>query len=119
MLEKLEIDETSDYEEIENKKDEDKNKEISNKDETDQKKESKFDENQEMAIDTSMTELENLADENDKDSNEIEVEDTSNDSKKEREVKIILEIKNTNFTLKNLMKSLSLRILSQKKNCLG
>ena len=38
MLEKLEIDETSDYEEIENKKDEDKNKEISNKDETDQKK---------------------------------------------------------------------------------
>ena len=82
MLEKLEIDETSDYEEIENKKDEDKNNEISNKDETDQKKESKFDENQEMAIDTSMTELENLADENDKDSNEIEVEDTSNDSEK-------------------------------------
>ena len=28
----------------------------------------RFDENQEMAIDTSMTELENLADENDKDS---------------------------------------------------
>ena len=30
-----------------------------------------------MAIDTSMTELENLADENDKDSNEIEIEDKS------------------------------------------
>ena len=56
---------------------------MSNKDETDQKKESKFDENQEMAIDTSLTELENLADENDKDANEIEIEDSSHDSQKE------------------------------------
>ena len=82
LLEKLEIDETSDYEEIDNKKDDEKNKEMSNKDETDQKKESKFDENQEMAIDTSLTELENLADENDKDANEIEIEDSSHDSQK-------------------------------------
>ncbi len=82
LIEKLQIDEASDYEEMDNKKEDDNNKEVSNKDETDQKKESKFDENQEMAIDTSMTELENLADENDKDTNEIEVEDTSNDSEK-------------------------------------
>ena len=78
----MEIDETSDYEEIENKKDEDKNNEISNKDETDQKKESKHDENHEMAIDTSIPEMENLSDEYDKESNEIEIEETSNDTEK-------------------------------------
>ena len=82
IIKKLEIEETSDYEEMENKKEEDSNKEVSNKDNADQKKESKFDENQEMAIDTSIPELDNLADENDKDSNEIEIEETSNDSKK-------------------------------------
>ncbi len=87
IIKKLEIEETSDYEEMDNKKEEDKNKEVSNKDESDQKKESKFDENQEMAIDTSIPELDNLADENDKDSNEIEIEETSNESEKRKRAK--------------------------------
>ncbi len=87
IIKKLEIDETSDYEEIDNKKEDDKNKEVSNKDESDQKRESKFDENQEMAIDTSIPELDNLADENDKDSNEIEIEEASNDSEKRMRAK--------------------------------
>ena len=82
IIQKLEIEETSDYEEMDNKKEEDNNKEVNNKDDTNQKKESKFDENSEMAIDTSVPELDNLADENDRDSSEIEVEDTSNDSEK-------------------------------------
>ena len=82
IIQKLEIEETSDYEEIDNKKEEDNNKEVNNKDDTNQKKESKFDENSEMAIDTSVPELDNLADENDRDSSEIEVEDTTNDSEK-------------------------------------
>ena len=59
------------------KKQDDNNKEVSNKDDSDQKKESKFDENQEMAIDASIPQLDNLADENDKDSNDIEIEETS------------------------------------------
>ncbi len=80
IIKKLEIDDVSDYEEMDDKKEEDNNKEVSNKDESDQKKESKFDENQEMAIDASMPELDNLADENDKDSNEIQIEESSNDS---------------------------------------
>ena len=80
IIKKLEIDDVSDYEEMDNKKEEDNNKEVSNKDESDQKRESKFDENQEMAIDASMPELDNLADENDKDSNEIQIEESSNDS---------------------------------------
>ena len=80
IIKKLEIDDVSDYEEMDNKKEEDNNKEVSNKDDSDQKKESKFDENQEMAIDASMPELDNLADENDKDSNEIQIEESSNDS---------------------------------------
>ena len=67
---------------MDNKKEDDNNKEVDNKDDSDKKRESKFDENQEMAIDTSLPELDNLADENDKDSNEIEVEETSNDSEK-------------------------------------
>ena len=87
IIKKLEIEETSDYEEMDNKKEEDKNKEVSNKDESDQKRESKFDENQEMAIDTSIPELDNLADENDKDSNEIEIEETSNESEKRKRAK--------------------------------
>ena len=82
IIKNLEIDETSDYDEMENKKEEDNNKEVSNKEDSDQKKESKFDENQEMAIDTSVPELDNLADENDKNSNEIEIEETSKDSEK-------------------------------------
>ena len=82
IIKKLDIEDSSDYEEIDNKKDDDNNKEVSNKEDTDQKKESKFDENQEMAIDTSIPELDNLADENDKDSNDIEIEETSNDSEK-------------------------------------
>ncbi len=82
IIKKLEIKETSDYEEMDNKKEEDNDQEINNKDESEQKKDSKFDENQEMAIDTSMAELDNLADENDKDSNEIEIEEASNESKK-------------------------------------
>ena len=36
-----------------------------------------------MAIDTSMPELDNLADDNDNDTSEIEVEEVSNDSEKE------------------------------------
>ena len=80
IIKKLEIDDVSDYEEMDDKKEEDNNKEVSNKDDTDQKKESKFDENQEMAIDASMPELDNLADENDKDSNEIQIEESSNES---------------------------------------
>ena len=82
IIKKLDIEDSSDYEEVDNKKDDDNNKEVSNKEDTDQKKESKFDENQEMAIDTSIPELDNLADENDKDSNDIEIEETSNDSEK-------------------------------------
>ena len=87
IIKKLEIEETSDYEEMDNKKEEDNNKEVSNKDDIDQKKESKHDENQEMAIDTSIPELDNLADENDKNSNEIEIEEASNDSEKKMRAK--------------------------------
>ncbi len=87
IIEKLEIEETSDYEEMDNKKEEDNNKEVGNKDDADQKKESKYDENQEMAIDTSIPELDNLADKNDKDSNEIEIEEASNDSEKRMRAK--------------------------------
>ena len=81
LIKKLDIEDSSDYDEMDNKK-EDDNKEVSNKDETEQKKDSKFDENQEMAIDTSLPELDNLADENDKDSTEIEIEEASSESKK-------------------------------------
>ena len=52
---------------MDNKKEDDNNKEVNNKDDSEQKKESKLDENQEMAIDTKIPELDNLADENDKD----------------------------------------------------
>ena len=82
IIQNLDIEETSDYEEIDNKKEEDNNKDVNNKDDTNQKKESKFDENSEMAIDTSVPELDNLADENDRDSSEVEIEDTSNESEK-------------------------------------
>ena len=82
LIQKLEIEETSDYEEMDNKKEDDNNKEVNNKDDSEQKKESKLDENQEMAIDTKIPELDNLADENDKDSSEIEIEDKSEDSEK-------------------------------------
>ncbi len=82
IIKKLEIEENSDYEEIDNKKEEDSNKEVNNKDDSDQKRDSKFDENQEMAIDTSIPELDNLADENDKESNEIEIEEASNENEK-------------------------------------
>ena len=68
---------------MDNKKEEDKNKEVNNKDDTDQKRDSKFDENQEMAIDTSVPELDILAEENDKDSNfivdPIQLENTLNE----------------------------------------
>ena len=84
IIKKLEIKETSNYEEMENKKEDDDNKDLSNKDESSQKKEDKFDENQEMAIDTNVPELDNLADENDKDSNEIEVDETTNESEKNK-----------------------------------
>ena len=67
---------------MDNKKEEDNNKEVSNKDDANQKKSSKFDENQEMAIDASIPELDNIADENNKDSSEIEIEDTSNNSER-------------------------------------
>jgi len=87
IIKKLDIEDSSDYEEIDNKKEDENNKEISDKDDSDQKKESKFDENQEMAIDTSIPELDNLADENDKDTNEIEIEKTSNDSEKRTRAK--------------------------------
>ena len=83
LIKKLEIEETSDYEEMDNKQEDDDNKEVSNNDNTDQKRESKFDENQKMFIDTSIPEIYNLYDENDKDSNEIEIEEASNESEKE------------------------------------
>ena len=89
---------------MDNKKEDDNNKEVSNKDESDQKKESKFDENQEMAIDASIPELDNLADENDKDSNEIEIEETSNDSDKRMRVKNNFGDQKYKFYTKNLMK---------------
>ncbi len=82
IIQNLDIEETSDYEEIDNKKEEDNNKDIDNKDDTNQKKETKLDENSEMAIDTSVPELDNLADENDRDTSEVEIEDTSNESEK-------------------------------------
>ncbi len=104
IIQKLDIEETSDYEEMDNKKEEDNNKEVSNKDDTNQKKDSKFDENQEMAIDASIPELDNIADENDRDSSEIEIEDTSSDSEKRVKSKIILVIKSIGFTQKNLTK---------------
>ena len=53
---------------MDNKKEDDNNKEVSNQDDSVRKKESKFDENQEMAIETSIPELDNLADENNKES---------------------------------------------------
>ena len=87
IIKKLDIEESSDYEEMDNKKEDDNNKEVNNKDDAEQKKESKFDENQEMAIDTSVPELDNLADKNDKDSNDIEVEEASNESEKSRRSK--------------------------------
>ena len=87
IIKKLDIEESSDYEEMDNKKEDDNNKEVNNKDDAEQKKESKFDESQEMAIDTSVPELDNLADENDKDSNDIEVEEASNESEKSRRSK--------------------------------
>ena len=72
---------------MDNKKEDDNNKEVNNKDDTEQKKEAKFDENQEMAIDTNIPKLDNLAEENDNDSNEIEIEETSNDSEKRMRAK--------------------------------
>ena len=87
IIQKLDIEDTSDYEEMDNKKEEDNNKEVSNKDDANHKKETKFDENQEMAIDTSIPELDNLADENDNDSNEIEIENASNDSEERKRSK--------------------------------
>ena len=56
-----------------------------------------------MAIDTSIPELDNLADENDKDSNEIEIEDP-NDPEKRMRAKNSFGDQNINFTQKNLMK---------------
>ena len=44
-----------------------------------------------MAIDASIPELDNLADENDKDSNEIEIEEASNDSEKRNRTKNLSE----------------------------
>ena len=82
LIKELDLEESTDYEEIDNKKEEDNNKEINNKDDTDQKKDTKIDENQEMAIDAKIPELDNLADENDKDADEIQIEDTSNDTEK-------------------------------------
>ncbi len=87
IINKLEIEDSSDYEEMDNKKEEDDNKEVNNKDNSEQKNDSKFDENQEMAIDTSVQELNNLTDENDKDSNEIEIEEASNESEKRMRAK--------------------------------
>ncbi len=82
LIKELNLEETTDYEEIDNKKEEDNNKEINNKDDTDQKKDTKIDENQELAIDAKIPDLDNLADENDKDADEIEIEDTINDTEK-------------------------------------
>ena len=62
IIKKLEIKETSNYEEMENKKEENDNKDLSNdEDDLAKKKRHKFDENQEMAIDTNVPDLDNLA----------------------------------------------------------
>ena len=100
IIQNLDIEETSDYEEIDNKKEEDNNKDVENKDDTNQKKESKFDENSEMAIDTSVPELDNLADENDKDTSEVEIEDTSNESEKRMRSKNIFRDQKYKFYTK-------------------
>ena len=62
LIRKLDIEDLSEHDEIENKKD-NNNKEVDNKDDSDQKKESKSDENQEMSIETNILDLDNTADE--------------------------------------------------------
>ena len=61
-IKKLDINDTEDYEDLENKK-ENNDEEVDNKDSSDQKKETKLDENQEMAIDTNVTDIDNAANE--------------------------------------------------------
>ncbi len=82
LINKLEIEDLSEFDEMDDKKEDNNNKETNNKDQIDQKKEAKSEENQDMAIDAKLPELDNFADENDKDSNEIEIEDTDNQSEK-------------------------------------
>ena len=60
--------------------------------------------NQEMSIDTSLIDLDNLASENDKETNEVEMDDSSTNSEKEEEHKIILATKNINIIRKNMMR---------------
>ncbi len=81
LIQDLEINDLEDYEDLENKK-ENNNKEVDNNNESEQQKEPKLDENQEMAIDTNISELENVANENDQNTNEIEIEDQSSDTEK-------------------------------------
>ena len=80
LINKLEIEDLSDYDEMDDKNDDNNNKETNNKEQIDQKKEAKSEENQDMAIDAKLPELDNFANENDDESNEIEIEDTENQS---------------------------------------
>ena len=57
-----------------------------------------------MSIDTSLIDLDNLASENDKETNEVEMDDSSTSSEKEEEHKIILATKNINIIRKNMMR---------------
>ena len=82
LIKKLEIVDPTDHEETDNKKDKNDNKEINNDENDNQKKETKIDENQEMSIDTSLIDLDNLASENDKETNEVEMDDSSTNSEK-------------------------------------
>ncbi len=83
LIKKLDINDPSEHEEIENKKNNDE-KETHNKDNSEEKKETKTDENQEMSIETNVLDLENIAEENDKDTSEIEIEDTNNNTENSR-----------------------------------
>ena len=82
LIKKLEIIDPTDHEETDSKKDKNDNKEINNDENDNQKKETKIDENQEMSIDTSLIDLDNLASENDKETNEVEMDDSSTNSEK-------------------------------------
>ena len=82
LIKKLEIVDPTDHEETDSKKDKNDNKEINNDENDNQKKETKIDENQEMSIDTSLIDLDNLASENDKETNEVEMDDSSTSSEK-------------------------------------
>ena len=71
-----------------------------------------------MAIDTSIPQLDNLADENDKDSNDIEIEETSNESEKRMRVKNNFGDQKYKFFTKEFDEVIFAEDLSRKKNYL-